>query len=354
MEQKKDIRQLSLDQLTSELVSIGEKPFRAKQIYEWLWKKRAVSFDQMTNISEQLRKQLDDIYAIYAIKLSDSQLSNDRTIKNAFALSDNAIIEGVLIPTSKRMTACVSVQVGCSLTCAFCATGTLKRVRNLNHDEIYDQVVMINNQAKEKYNIPLSNIVFMGMGEPLLNYKSVVDSIEKITSDKGLGMSPKRITVSTAGIAKMIKILGDDQVRFNLALSLHAANDEKRKMIMPINESNNLEVLKEAITYFYLKTNSRLTFEYIIFKDFIDDISDAMELADFCNTVPCKVNIIEYNPIDDGAYQQADPEKVDAFASYLERKNIIVNIRRSRGKDIDAACGQLANKNEAVKKNFSM
>ena len=354
MEQKKDIRQLSLDQLTSELVSIGEKPFRAKQIYEWLWKKRAVSFDQMTNISEQLRKQLDDIYAIYAIKLSDSQLSNDRTIKNAFALSDNAIIEGVLIPTSKRMTACVSVQVGCSLTCAFCATGTLKRVRNLNHDEIYDQVVMINNQAKEKYNIPLSNIVFMGMGEPLLNYKSVVDSIEKITSDKGLGMSPKRITVSTAGIAKMIKKLGDDQVRFNLALSLHAANDEKRKMIMPINESNNLEVLKEAITYFYLKTNSRLTFEYIIFKDFNDDISDAMELADFCNTVPCKVNIIEYNPIDDGAYQQADPEKVDAFASYLERKNIIVNIRRSRGKDIDAACGQLANKNEAVKKNFSM
>ncbi len=354
MEQKKDIRQLSLDQLTSELVSIGEKPFRAKQIYEWLWKKRAVSFDQMTNISEQLRKQLDDIYAIYAIKLSDSQLSNDRTIKNAFALSDNAIIEGVLIPTSKRMTACVSVQVGCSLTCAFCATGTLKRVRNLNHDEIYDQVVMINNQAKEKYNIPLSNIVFMGMGEPLLNYKSVVDSIEKITSDKGLGMSPKRITVSTAGIAKMIKKLGDDQVRFNLALSLHAANDEKRKMIMPINESNNLEVLKEAITYFYLKTNSRLTFEYIIFKDFNDDISDAIELADFCNTVPCKVNIIEYNPIDDGAYQQADPEKVDAFASYLERKNIIVNIRRSRGKDIDAACGQLANKNEAVKKNFSM
>ena len=354
MEQKKDIRQLTLDQLTSELVSIGEKPFRAKQIYEWLWKKRAVSFDQMTNISEQLRKQLDDVYAIYAIKLSDSQLSNDRTIKNAFALSDNAIIEGVLIPTSKRMTACVSVQVGCSLTCAFCATGTLKRVRNLNHDEIYDQVVMINNQAKEKYNIPLSNIVFMGMGEPLLNYKSVVDSIEKITSDKGLGMSPKRITVSTAGIAKMIKKLGDDQVRFNLALSLHAANDEKRNIIMPINESNNLEVLKEAITYFYLKTNSRLTFEYIIFKDFNDDISDAMELADFCNTVPCKVNIIEYNPIDDGAYQQADPEKVDAFASYLERKNIIVNIRRSRGKDIDAACGQLANKNEAVKKNFSM
>ena len=248
------------------------------------------------------------------------------------------------------MTACVSVQVGCSLSCAFCATGTLKRVRNLNQDEIFDQVVMINNQAKEKYDIPLSNIVFMGMGEPLLNYQNVIDSIDKITSEKGLGMSPKRITVSTAGIAKMIKKLGDDNVRFNLALSLHAANDEKRNKIMPINESNNLEVLKEAIVYFYLKTNTRLTFEYIIFKDFNDDISDAMELADFCNTVPCKVNIIEYNSIDDGIYQQADPEKVDAFASYLEKRNIIVNIRRSRGKDIDAACGQLANKNKLAEK----
>ncbi len=350
MQKKIDIRQLSIEQLTNELSELGEKPFRAKQIYEWLWKKRAVNFDQMTNLSEKLRDKLTEKYAINAIKLSEAQFSNDRTIKNAFALSDDAIIEGVLIPTSKRMTACVSVQVGCSLSCAFCATGTLKRVRNLNQDEIFDQVVMINNQAKEKYDIPLSNIVFMGMGEPLLNYQNVIDSIDKITSEKGLGMSPKRITVSTAGIAKMIKKLGDDNVRFNLALSLHAANDEKRNKIMPINESNNLEVLKEAIVYFYLKTNTRLTFEYIIFKDFNDDISDAMELADFCNTVPCKVNIIEYNSIDDGIYQQADPEKVDAFASYLEKRNIIVNIRRSRGKDIDAACGQLANKNKLAEK----
>ena len=253
MQKKIDIRQLSIEQLTNELSELGEKPFRAKQIYEWLWKKRAVNFDQMTNLSEKLRDKLSEKYAINAIKLSEAQFSNDRTIKNAFALSDDAIIEGVLIPTSKRMTACVSVQVGCSLSCAFCATGTLKRVRNLNQDEIFDQVVMINNQAKEKYDIPLSNIVFMGMGEPLLNYQNVIDSIDKITSEKGLGMSPKRITVSTAGIAKMIKKLGDDNVRFNLALSLHAANDEKRNKIMPINESNNLEVLKEAIVYFYLK-----------------------------------------------------------------------------------------------------
>ena len=350
MADKKDIRKLSLDQLTKEIVDMGEKAFRAKQIYEWIWKKRAISFSHMTNLSENLRAKLSKEYEFHAIKLSDSQVSNDRTIKNAFALFDNAIIEGVLIPTPKRMTACVSVQVGCSLSCAFCATGKLKRVRNLNHDEIYDQVVMINSQAKEKYDIPLSNIVFMGMGEPLLNYKSLIESIDKITSEKGLGMSPKRITVSTAGIANKIKRLADDGVRFNLALSLHAANDEKRNKIMPINESNNLEVLKEALRYFYQKTKTRPTFEYIIFKDFNDEIQDAVELVEFCKSIPSKVNIIEYNAIDDGQYQQADPEKVDAFAAYLESKNIIVNIRRSRGKDIDAACGQLANKNEAIKK----
>ncbi len=349
MDNKKDIRQLTLEELTAELVSFGEKPFRAKQVYEWLWKKRAIEFNQMTNLSNELRDKLDKAYTIHAIKLSEIQISKDRTIKNAFALVDDAIIEGVLIPTSKRMTACVSVQVGCSLTCAFCATGALKRVRNLNQDEIYDQVVMINDQAKEKYNIPLSNIVFMGMGEPLLNYQNVLNAVDKITSEKGLGMSPKRITISTAGIAKMIKKLGDDQVRFNLALSLHAANDEKRNKIMPINESNNLEVLKEALVYFYVKTNLRVTYEYIIFKDFNDDIKDAEELADFCKTVPCKVNIIEYNPIDNGHYQQAERQKVDDFAAYLEAKNIIVNIRRSRGKDIDAACGQLANKNDIAK-----
>ena len=350
MSKKKDIRQLTLDQLTSELVKIGEKPFRAKQVYEWLWKKRAISFEQMTSLSKPLRVKLEEDYVIHAIKLSEVQFSNDRTVKNAFELADGAVIEGVLIPTSKRMTACVSIQVGCSLSCAFCATGTLKRVRNLNPDEIYDQVVMINDQAKEKYNIPLSNIVFMGMGEPLLNYQNVLVAIDKITSEKGLGMSPKRITVSTAGIAKMIKKLADDQVRFNLALSLHAANDEKRNKIMPINESNNLEALKEALVYFYVKTNSRVTFEYIIFKDFNDELKDAEELADFCKTVPCKVNIIEYNSIDDGIYQQADMKKVDAFAQYLESQKIIVNVRRSRGKDIDAACGQLANKNDAATK----
>ena len=348
MKTKIDIRQLSLEQLTEKLVVLGEKPFRAKQVYEWLWKKRATSFQDMTNLSKSLRAVIDDNFEIRAISLQEAQKSNDKTIKNAFLLSDEAVVEGVLIPTRKRMTACVSVQVGCSLDCAFCATGKLKRVRNLNPDEIYDQVAMISQQSKYEYDIPLSNIVFMGMGEPLLNYKNVLASIEKITSPDGLGMSPKRITVSTAGIPKMIKKLADDEIKFNLALSLHAANDLKRNKIMPINERNTLKVLKEAMIYFHEKTKTRPTLEYIIFKNFNDEIQDAEELAGFCLSFPSKVNIIEYNPIDGGKYQQADEAKVDAFADYLESRNIIVNMRRSRGKDIDAACGQLANKNKLI------
>ena len=224
-------------------------------------------------------------------------------------------------------------------------------MRNLKGSEMVDQVVYLKNLAENKYETSLSNIVYMGMGEPLLNYKEMMHSIDRITSEDGLGMSPKRITVSTAGIAKMIQKLGDDKVKFNLALSLHAANDKKRSEIMEINDTNNLSILRDALKYFHEQTETRVTFEYIIFKDFNDSIEDAQELADFARCVPCKINIIEYNPIDDGIYQKADTNKVDAFASFLESKNMIVNVRRSRGKDIDAACGQLANKNKAIKKD---
>lgn len=348
MENRADIRLLNQQELIAALTNLGQKPFRAKQVYEWLWKKSAHRFAEMTNLSVELRNTLEQHFFIKNISLADKQISSDKTIKCAFKLNDEKVVEGVLIPTTSRMTACISSQVGCSLTCAFCATGRIKRMRNLDADEIYDQVVTIRNLADEHYQIPLSNIVYMGMGEPLLNYKNVLESIHKITSPDGLGMSPQRITVSTAGIAKMIKQLGDDGVKFNLALSLHAANDEKRNKIMPINESNTLEALAEALKYFYNKTQTRVTYEYIIFDGFNDEIQDARELADFCKNIPCKVNIIEYNPIDNGVYQQARPEKVNAFAAFLETKNIVVNIRRSRGKDIDAACGQLANKNKAI------
>jgi 23S rRNA (adenine2503-C2)-methyltransferase len=341
---------LNLKELEDFFVTNGDKKFRAKQVYEWLWVKSCVHFDEMTNLSKTTRVMLEENFVIHAVQLSDEQKSSDGTIKNAFQLYDSHVVEGVLIPSDSRMTACVSSQVGCSLSCAFCATGKLKRLRNLNADEIYDQVVTIKNQAEENYQLPLTNIVYMGMGEPLLNYKNVIDSVEKITSPLGLGMSPKRITVSTAGIAKMIRKLGDDMVRFNLALSLHAANDVKRNIIMPINEQNSLEILAESLIYFYEKTGNKITYEYIIFKGFNDELSDARELLAYCQHVPCKVNIIEYNPIDDADFQQADPKKVDAFAALLERNGVTVNIRRSRGKDIDAACGQLANKNKAVLK----
>ena len=341
---KKNIRTLTLDELKDFFKENDMPAFRAKQVYEWLWKKSVSSFEEMRNVSKETIQLLDEHFVILHAKITESQKSADRTIKSAFGLYDNNNVEGVLIPTKSRMTACISSQVGCSLTCKFCATGKLDRLRNLNADEIYDQVFMLNEQALSNYNQKLSNIVYMGMGEPLLNYRNVLESIGKITSTDGLGMSPKRITVSTAGIAKLIKKLGDDEVKFNLALSLHAANDKKRDYIMPINEQNSLEALKEAIVYFYEKTQTRITYEYIIFKDFNDEISDAQELASFAKITPCKINIIEYNPIDDGEFQQAKREKVDAFVNHLESKNLIVNVRRSRGKDIDAACGQLANK----------
>ncbi len=328
------------------VAELGEKPFRAKQLEEWIWSKSAASFDEMTNLSSAFRAALKERYRIERIRLQERQISNDRTIKCAFEVGPHQVVEGVLIPTSKRMTACISSQVGCSLACAFCATGRLKLLKNLSAGEIYDQVEMLRAMADEQYGASLTNIVYMGMGEPLLNYREMMASIDRICGTPGLGISPKRITVSTAGIAKAIKRLGDDEVKFNLALSLHAANDEKRNRIMAINETNNLEVLADALKYFHEKTGTRVTFEYILFKDFNDSLADARELAEFCRNVPCKINLIEYNPIDDGEFQKTTPERTDAFVEFLERCNLVVNVRRSRGKDIDAACGQLANKNE--------
>jgi 23S rRNA (adenine2503-C2)-methyltransferase len=341
---KKDIRKMSVDAIAKDLTESGEKAFRAKQIYEWLWVKSASTFEEMTNLSKSLRDWLDANYCINRITIASKQLSSDRTIKVAFRLHDGNEVEGVLIPTENRMTACVSSQVGCSLSCKFCATGYLKRMRNLEAAEIYDQVVMIKELAEEHYDMPLSNIVYMGMGEPLLNYKNMMESIEHITSEQGLFMSPKRITVSTAGISKMIKKLADDDAKFNLALSLHAANDEKRSTIMSINDSNNLPVLREALEYYHKKTKNRVTFEYCVFNDFNDSLEDAKELWQFTKYVPAKVNLIEYNPIEQADFTNTDEDKLDKFAAFLEDRGVIVNVRRSRGKDIDAACGQLANK----------
>jgi|TARA_Y100001934_G_scaffold252113_1_gene315896 23S rRNA (adenine2503-C2)-methyltransferase len=342
---QKDIRALSREELRDFFVSQGEKAFRGNQVYEWLWVKGAHSFDDMTNISKETRAFLDEHFVINHIKVDQMQRSSDGTIKNAVKLHDNLTVESVLIPTASRTTACVSSQVGCSLNCKFCATARLKRMRNLNPDEIFDQVVAIDQQSRLYHNRPLSNIVFMGMGEPLMNYKNVVKSIEKITDPEGLGMSPKRITVSTSGVPKIIKKMADDEVKFNLAVSLHSALDDVRTDIMPFNEQMPLQELKEALQYWYVKTKKRITYEYVVWRGINDQDKDIEALIDFCLAVPSKVNLIEYNPIDDGQFQQADPLAIDRYVAKLEDRGITVTVRRSRGKDIDAACGQLANKN---------
>ncbi|WP_430909504.1 23S rRNA (adenine(2503)-C(2))-methyltransferase RlmN [Maribacter sp. 2-571] len=344
IDKKKDVRALTKEQLRDFFVAQGDKAFRGNQVYEWLWQKGAHSFEAMTNISKETRALLAGHFVINHIRVDQMQRSNDGTIKNAVRLHDGLIVESVLIPTATRTTACVSSQVGCSLDCKFCATARLKRMRNLNPDEIYDQVVAIANESRLYFDRPLSNIVFMGMGEPLMNYNNVLKAIDKITATDGLAMSPKRITVSTSGVPKMIRKMADDEVKFKLAVSLHSAIDEVRTAIMPFNATFNLTDLREALQYWYQKTQSRITYEYVVWEGINDTRRDVEALVDFCKFAPSKVNLIEYNPIDDGAFRQADRKAIQNYVTALERNGITVTVRRSRGKDIDAACGQLANK----------
>lgn len=340
----KNLREITLPELEGMMADLGEPKFRAKQVHEWVWQKHAADINDMTNLSKALREKLAQDFFIPKVKMHHSQYSSDGTIKNRLQLHDGYYVESVLIPTEKRMTACVSSQVGCSLSCKFCATGYMDRKRNLDFDEIVDEVTLLNELAMKHYNKHLSNIVFMGMGEPLLNYKNMMKAIEKISSPEGLGMSPKRITVSTAGVAKMIKQLGDDKVKFKLALSLHAATDRKRNEIMAINETNNLASLIEALNYFYKATGNEITFEYILFKNFNDSEKDAEDLVKLYRKVPADlINIIEYNPIDAARFEKPNEETTEAFMKYLTDNRVNVRLRRSRGKDIDAACGQLAN-----------
>lgn len=345
-----DIRSLSLDEIKSLVAELGEKPYRAKQLWEWLWKKKARSFDDMSDLPKAFRTALAERTVLRPLTLVEEQRSQDGTVKCAFKTWDGHVVEGVLIPTPTRLTACISSQIGCSLTCSFCATGKLKRIRNLDTGEIVDQVVLIDQLAQKYYKEGLTNIVYMGMGEPLLNYANTLRSAERISAEDGLGMSARRITVSTAGIAKMIRKLADDGARFNLALSLHAANDSKRDRIMPINEQNSLTELKDALRYYTRTLRKDITFEYILLRGFNDSLADAQELVKYASDVHAKVNLIEYNPIDAGGFGRTDAKDAEAFQQYLDRKGIIARIRRSRGRDIDAACGQLANKNEPALK----
>ena len=342
MSVRRNIREFSLPELKSYFESIGDKKFRAMQVYEWLWKKNARSFEHMSNLSLELREKLKENFEFPALTIDTTQQSTDGTWKLRFKTYDGYLIEGVLIPTEKRLTACVSSQIGCSLSCRFCATGTMDRVRNLGFEEIYDQVAMLNELSHAQFGKGLTNIVYMGMGEPLLNYKNVLRSIERITATDAMAMSPKRITVSTAGVAKMIKQLGDDKVRFNLALSLHAANDRKRNEIMAINETNSIELLVEALNYFYVQTKNDITLEYILLKGQNDSLKDAEELVTIYRQIPTHlINVIEYNPVSGLPFMKSDENATANFTKFLADRRVNVRIRHSRGKDIDAACGQL-------------
>jgi 23S rRNA (adenine2503-C2)-methyltransferase len=350
---KRNIRTLSMGEIGEYMEDLGEPKFRTGQVYEWLWQKHAFQFGDMSNLSKELRAKLSADFSFPSLQIETTQQSSDGTIKNRFKTFDNHFVEGVLIPATERRTACVSSQIGCSLSCKFCATGYMERERNLEFDEIYDQVVLLNQQSEKIHEKKLSNIVFMGMGEPLLNYRNVLKAIERITSAEGLGMSPRRITVSTAGVSKMIRQLGDDKVKFKLALSLHAATDAKRHEIMPINDSNNIRSLIDALNYFYKQTGNEITFEYILFQNFNDSLKDADELVKIFRQVPADlVNIIEYNPIENAVFSKPDEPTTAQFMKHLEKNKVNARLRKSRGKDIDAACGQLANKvGERLSKN---
>ena len=347
-EPRRDIRDLDAGALAAWFDARGEKAFRRKQLEQWLWQRGATAFAEMSNLGKGLRAKLAADFAIYGLREDARQVSDDGTVKVRFRLHDGHLVESVLIPVPRddRYTVCVSSQVGCSLTCSFCATGKMARARNLTGAEIYDQVRLVGAICEATYARPLTNVVYMGMGEPLLAYAPVMRSIELLTAPWGLGMSPRRLTVSTAGIAKAIRRLAADQSKVNLALSLHAATEEKRSAIMPINDSNSLDVLLPALEEYYHLTRNRISYEYIALRGFNDTLDDAHALANLCRRFPVRVNIIEYNPVPGDPWHKSHPEVIDAFARVLRERGVMVTVRRSRGKDIDAACGQLANRDQ--------
>ncbi|HOY39222.1 MAG: 23S rRNA (adenine(2503)-C(2))-methyltransferase RlmN [Bacteroidales bacterium] len=342
---KTDIRKFEYPDIEEVITRFGESKFRAKQVYDWIWTKGAGSFEEMTSLSKTLRSRLGDSFCFTRIQPLIQQVSRDGTIKTGFRLHDSHIVEGVLIPSNDRATACISTQVGCAMNCHFCATGMLGFTRNLDHGEIFDQFVMLNALSIEKIGIPLSNMVVMGMGEPFLNFENLMRALAIISSPEGINFSPTRITVSTIGIPEKIRAFADLHTTINLSVSLHSAIDAVRSSMMPAAKKFKLSQIRDSIDYFYKNTGLRITYEYILFENINDDMKHAKALAEFCKISPCKINLIVYNHTSDSTFRASSSEHQSAFVEYLESKNLIVNIRRSKGSDIDAACGQLANKN---------
>jgi len=339
---KQDIT-LSDESLIKEI--LGKVPdYRIRQIYQWLWTKNINSFNDFTNLPKRLRDDLQAHFFLPTLTEISRQTAKDGTVKIAFQLVDQLVIEGVLIPESNRVTACISSQVGCNVGCRFCATGKMGFSRNLSVGEIVFQVKKLNALAEKIYGHHLSNIVFMGMGEPLLNYQNTMRAAHILTMADGLAMSPRRITVSTVGIADKIIRMADEQVKFNLAVSLHSAIEKTRQSLIPVNKNFPLPKLRQAIHYFSEKTGNRVTIEYLLMANINDSEHDASALAEFTKAFPCKINVIEYNPVEGLPFQRPEPNNFNQFVNFLKSKHLIVMVRRSRGKDIDAACGQLASK----------
>lgn len=340
----KDIRLITSENLEQLLKKYKFPTYRSKQIQNWARKINVQSFNQMSNLPSDLIHFLIENFKLNKSKVKTSKKSSDGTIKFAIQLFDNLIVEAVLIPSNKRITACVSSQVGCSLDCNFCATSKIKKMRNLESYEIFDQIMLLNKESINHFSSPITNIVFMGMGEPLLNYKNVIESIDQITSDFGIGISYKKITLSTSGISKMIRKMADDNVKFNLAISLHTALEKTRNNVMPFSKSFPIKELVDSLEYWYKKIKRKITFEYLIWKEINDDFEHINALVSICKRIPSKVNIIEYNDTDNSIFRNADNKWINNYVTTLKENRIPVSVRRSRGKDIDAACGQLANK----------
>ena len=339
-----DIRSISLEKLNKFIEKNNFPIYRSNQIFNWINKSSVKSFDDMTNLPKSLIDLLKENFRLNFSQILSKQISIDSTMKFAIKLHDKLVVESVLIPSGDRVTACVSSQVGCSLDCEFCATSKLSRMRNLESYEIFDQIILLNEQSIENYSLPISNIVFMGMGEPLLNYNNVINSINLITGKEGIEISNKKITLSTSGISKMIHKMADDNVKFNLAISLHSAIESTRNEIMPFSKSFPLSQLIKSLEYWYEKTKRKVTFEYLIWKGINDNFEHIDALVKICKRVPSKVNLIEYNSIDDPRFSKADELWVNNYLNILKENKVSASIRRSRGKDIQAACGQLANK----------
>jgi len=337
-----DVRSITSEELEQFLRENGEQRFRAGQIQEWLWKKGCASFQEMTTLSLLLRDKLAETFTFHVASPVQEQVSQDGSRKIAFRLHDNLTIEGVLIPAEGRTTACISSQVVCALGRTFCATGSMGFHRNLTAGEMADQVRVLDGKSREFHGIPLSNIVWMGMGEPLFNYPQVRVALDRLTSEKGMGISAQRITLSTVGIPKMIRQMADDQVKAHLAVSLHAASDAKRSVIIPFNRQHSLAELSESLVYYHQKTGKRITIEYLLLQEFNDSVADARELSEFTRKFPVKINLIEYNPVRGNPFRRSEVRRMKDFVSFLESRNLVVHVRKSRGKDIDAACGQLA------------